>query len=215
MPISLRHNHLSPAVPVLPATHLSLQPQIQSALHTLKKREIEGSQATAKQTAELLRSVISQQRLPQTNQATTLINAVRAVREKLIAANPVELAVGNIARRVLHIIREEDFSLATAAIAGLELSAHRQPLFPTIQPPSHHMHQAASGNYRSLFRNLQAEQQHLTPPDSSPSHAVDTPSTSDADLPLSNNFCSHCAAVFNVGFPPCSSLFASTSAMFW
>ncbi|CAJ2662226.1 unnamed protein product [Trifolium pratense] len=83
----------------------------------------EGSQATAKQTAELLRSVISQQRVPQTNQATTLINAVRAVGEKLIAAIPVELAVGNIARRVLHIIREEDLSLATAAIAGLELSA--------------------------------------------------------------------------------------------
>ncbi|KAL5081141.1 hypothetical protein RYX36_009562 [Vicia faba] len=130
MPISLRHNHLSPAVPVLPATHLSLQPQIQSALHTFHSTVIilqcyyeKGSQATAKQTAELLRSVISQQRLPQTNQATTLINAVRAVGEKLIAANPVELAVGNIARRVLHIIREEDFSLATAAIAGLELSA--------------------------------------------------------------------------------------------
>jgi translation initiation factor eIF-2B subunit beta len=51
--------------------------------------KIEGSQATAKQTAELLRSVISQQRLPQTNQATALINAVRTVGEKLIAANPV------------------------------------------------------------------------------------------------------------------------------
>lgn len=51
--------------------------------------KIEGSQATAKQTAELLRSVISQQRVPQTNQATALINAVRAVGEKLIAANPV------------------------------------------------------------------------------------------------------------------------------
>ncbi|CAL5206167.1 unnamed protein product [Lathyrus oleraceus] len=92
-------------------------------VNQLKKRKIEGSQASAKQTAELLRSVISQQRLPQTNQATALINAVRAVGEKLIAANPVELAVGNIARRVLHIIREEDLSLATAAIAGLELSA--------------------------------------------------------------------------------------------
>lgn len=34
-----------------------------------------------------------------------------------------ELAVGNIVRRVLHIIREEDLSLATAAIAGLGLSA--------------------------------------------------------------------------------------------
>ncbi|KAA8535373.1 hypothetical protein F0562_030376 [Nyssa sinensis] len=34
-----------------------------------------------------------------------------------------ELAVGNIVRRVLHIIREEDLSLATSAIGGLSLSA--------------------------------------------------------------------------------------------
>lgn len=34
-----------------------------------------------------------------------------------------ELAVGNVVRRVLHIIREEDLSLATAAIGGLNLSA--------------------------------------------------------------------------------------------
>ena len=34
-----------------------------------------------------------------------------------------ELAVGNIVRRVLHIIREEDLSFATDAITGLGLSA--------------------------------------------------------------------------------------------
>lgn len=33
-----------------------------------------------------------------------------------------ELAVGNIVRRVLHIIREEDLSLTTAAMAGLNMS---------------------------------------------------------------------------------------------
>uniref|UniRef100_A0A2P2LDV5 Translation initiation factor eIF2B subunit beta n=2 Tax=Rhizophora mucronata TaxID=61149 RepID=A0A2P2LDV5_RHIMU len=87
----------------------------------LRRRKIEGSQATARQTAELLRSVISQQRVPYTNQAGALIDAIRAVGEQLIAANPVELAVGNIVRRVLHIIREEDLSLTTAAIAGLNL----------------------------------------------------------------------------------------------
>lgn len=89
----------------------------------LKKRKIEGSQATAKQAAELLRSVISQQRVPYTNQAGALIDAIKSVGERLIAANPVELAVGNIVRRVLHIIREEDLSLATAAVAGLNVSA--------------------------------------------------------------------------------------------
>lgn len=88
----------------------------------LKKRKIEGSQATAKLTAELLRSVISQQRVPYTNQAGALLDAIKNVGEQLIAANPVELAVGNIVRRVLHIIREENLSLATAAIAGLNVS---------------------------------------------------------------------------------------------
>ncbi|PKI63006.1 hypothetical protein CRG98_016645, partial [Punica granatum] len=55
----------------------------------LKKRKVEGSQATARQTAVLLRSVISQQRIGYTNQAGALIDAVKAVGEQLVAANPV------------------------------------------------------------------------------------------------------------------------------
>ena len=93
---------------------------------------------------ELLRSVISHHRVPHANQASALIDAVKAVGGQLVAANPVgmlcffhpvkflfkgmifigfcvELAVGNVVRRVLHIIREEDLSLATAAVAGLDL----------------------------------------------------------------------------------------------
>ncbi|KAG0469895.1 hypothetical protein HPP92_015980 [Vanilla planifolia] len=90
----------------------------------LKRRKIEGSQASARQTAELLRSVISHHRMPYTNQAQALINAVRAVGEHLIAANPVELAVGNIVRRVLHIIREEDLTSTESSFEGLSLSAN-------------------------------------------------------------------------------------------
>ncbi|XP_010547127.1 PREDICTED: translation initiation factor eIF-2B subunit beta isoform X2 [Tarenaya hassleriana] len=98
-----------------------IQSMVGEFLNILRKRKIEGSQATARQTAELLRSVISQQRVPHTNQAGALIDAVKAVGEQLIAVNPVELAVGNIVRRVLHIIREEDLSLTTAAMSGLDL----------------------------------------------------------------------------------------------
>ncbi|KAF5733628.1 hypothetical protein HS088_TW16G00068 [Tripterygium wilfordii] len=100
-----------------------VQALVNDFISKLKKRKIEGSHATAKQAAELLRSVISQQRVPYTNQAGALIDAVKAVGEQLVAANPVELAVGNIVRRVLHIIREEDLSLTTASMAGLNLSA--------------------------------------------------------------------------------------------
>ena len=101
---------------------LDTQALVNDFLNKFKKRKIEGSQATAKQTAKLLRPVISQTRVPYTNQAGALIDSVKAVGERLIAANPVELVVGNIVRHVLHIIREEDLSLTTAAVAGLNLS---------------------------------------------------------------------------------------------
>ncbi|KAG6421815.1 hypothetical protein SASPL_118372 [Salvia splendens] len=89
----------------------------------LQKRQIEGSKTTAKLTAELLRSFISQLRLPHSNQAGALIDAVKEVGEKLITAKPVELAVGNVVRRVLHIIREEDLSITNAAVGGLNLAS--------------------------------------------------------------------------------------------
>lgn len=89
----------------------------------ISKRKVEGSQATSRLTAELLRSVVSLQRLPPTNSAAVLIEAVRGIGVKLVAANPVELAVGNIVRRVLHIIREEDLSLLTSKVGNLDLSA--------------------------------------------------------------------------------------------
>ncbi|KAL1564345.1 translation initiation factor eIF-2B subunit beta-like [Salvia divinorum] len=89
----------------------------------LNKRQLEGSKTTAKLTAELLRSFISQLRLPHSNQAGALIDAVKEVGEKLIAAKPVELAVGNVVRRVLHIIREEDLSVTNAAVGGLNLAS--------------------------------------------------------------------------------------------
>ncbi|KAH0993740.1 hypothetical protein GBA52_005223 [Prunus armeniaca] len=78
----------------------------------LSKRKVEGSRETARMTAELLRTVISQQKMASsTNHAAVLIDAVRGVGRRLIDANPVELAVGNIVRRVLYIIREEELSL--------------------------------------------------------------------------------------------------------
>ncbi|KMS95421.1 hypothetical protein BVRB_008390 [Beta vulgaris subsp. vulgaris] len=99
-----------------------IQALVNDFVNKLRKRKIEGSQATARHTAELLRSVVSQHRIPYTNQAGSLISAINTVGEQLIAANPVELAVGNIIRRVLHIIREEDLSLTTAAIGDLNIS---------------------------------------------------------------------------------------------
>lgn len=63
-----------------------------------------GSNHTALETAQLLRTVISNSRW--TN-AASLIQNIRELSIRLLQAQPVEFAVGNIIRRVLHLIREE------------------------------------------------------------------------------------------------------------
>ncbi|OMO95391.1 Initiation factor 2B-related protein [Corchorus olitorius] len=95
-----------------------IQALVNELVYKLRKRKIEGSDTSARLTVELLRSVISQQKMSE-NQAASLIEAVREVGVKLIAANPVELAVGNIVRRVLHIIREENLSLMAKSVQGM------------------------------------------------------------------------------------------------
>ncbi|KAF9428476.1 Translation initiation factor eIF-2B subunit beta [Podila epigama] len=70
----------------------------------LKRRQLVGSSAVSQATLKLLVVVISKNNW---STATQLLNLVKSVGQKLIQANPTELAVGNIIRRVLHVIREE------------------------------------------------------------------------------------------------------------
>ena len=57
-----------------------------------------------KRTAEILRLMVTNQKHAD---ASALIDEIRAVGLKLQQAKPSELSIGNIVRRVLHIIREE------------------------------------------------------------------------------------------------------------
>ncbi|MEW5311133.1 MAG: hypothetical protein WDW38_002873 [Sanguina aurantia] len=70
----------------------------------LRRRLIEGSLPCAKKTAEIMRVLVTSQRHAD---AAALIEDVRAIGNRIQSAQPVELAIGNIVRRVLHIIREE------------------------------------------------------------------------------------------------------------
>ncbi|GAY45433.1 hypothetical protein CUMW_089480 [Citrus unshiu] len=100
-----------------------IQALVSDLASKLRKRRVQGSYETARLTAELLRAVILQHKEPTASGAASLIEAVRRVGEQLIAANPVELAVRNIVRHVLHIIREEDLSPLTDIVGELKLSA--------------------------------------------------------------------------------------------
>eukprot|EP00250_Pteridium_aquilinum_P015953 c22857_g1_i2 orf=155-949(-) len=103
---------MAPAMP-------DLQVAINELLLKLQRRQVEGSFDSARLTVLLLRQVMSQQRTPKSGHALKLMEAVKSVGTRLIAASPIELAVGNIVRRILHIIREEEVSVSsTKAEAG-------------------------------------------------------------------------------------------------
>ncbi|CAK0782653.1 hypothetical protein CVIRNUC_005852 [Coccomyxa viridis] len=80
------------------------QADVNELCRRLRRRQVEGSIPTAKATAELLRTLITRFRHPD---AAALLTDVRNWGIQLQAAKPLELAVGNIVRRVLHMIREE------------------------------------------------------------------------------------------------------------
>ncbi|KAF9437959.1 Translation initiation factor eIF-2B subunit beta [Entomortierella beljakovae] len=69
----------------------------------LKRRQLVGSSTVSQATLKLLIDVISKNKWTTCNQ---LIALVKPIGQKLVQANPTELAVGNITRRVLHVIRE-------------------------------------------------------------------------------------------------------------
>eukprot|EP00250_Pteridium_aquilinum_P012782 c20940_g1_i1 orf=5-1237(-) len=134
------------------APTLDAQGAVNDFAYKLKRRQVEGSLVTARLTAVLLRQVISQQRLTLSAPATTLIETVRSVGLRIIAANPIELTVGNVVRRVLHIIREEEASLATKTIADVSNPVVMSDDEDSDETASFSAATIAAANSRSVLR---------------------------------------------------------------
>ncbi|KAI8390169.1 hypothetical protein BD560DRAFT_380125 [Blakeslea trispora] len=81
----------------------ALEAQVSQFILKLKTRQIVGSYEVAKETALILRQAISTTRWYDVD---LLIGFITQLGGRLVAAQPKELAVGNIVRRVLKIIRE-------------------------------------------------------------------------------------------------------------
>ena len=81
----------------------------------LKRRDALGSFRTAKLAAEFYRNVIGTVRWRSTQE---LLDRLRAIGRVLVATQPRELALGNITRRVLHIIRDEHMRFMNALLSG-------------------------------------------------------------------------------------------------
>ncbi|ODM21757.1 hypothetical protein SI65_02601 [Aspergillus cristatus] len=183
----------------MPSTSLALTPGLASFLKSLKtnpidtsidnlisllkRRQIRHSRSCATATAYLLLRVISACR---TTDAVKLIERVQNVGRRLVAAQPREMVVGNIVRRVLGLIREEaeddremDFNLS-------EAGSESQPQTPRVPddasdiPSARLDGSAARTSLTSMFSLLShPEPERLlpgTPSSASPSGRVPGPS---------------------------------------
>ncbi|GFR45923.1 hypothetical protein Agub_g7381 [Astrephomene gubernaculifera] len=77
---------------------------VEECCTVFRRRQIEGSLPCAKKTLDILRLIVTNKKH---STAAALIDEMRTVGYKMQTARPVELAIGNMVRRVLHIIREE------------------------------------------------------------------------------------------------------------
>ncbi|ETV75158.1 hypothetical protein H257_10377 [Aphanomyces astaci] len=102
--------------------------QLSNLLVGLKRRQITGSYETSRKTTELLRSILGTVRWTHARQ---LMDNIRLLGRVLVKAIPQELAIGNVIRRVLFIIREEYLN----AVKTLSSQTQSQLSLGTILTP--------------------------------------------------------------------------------
>ncbi|KAH8697013.1 translation regulator GCD7 [Talaromyces proteolyticus] len=117
-----------------------IETSIDNLVSLLKRRQIRLSRSCAIATAYLLLRVVSAFR---TTDAARLIERVQSVGRRLMIAQPRELVVGNIVRRVLGLIRDEaederDADFFMASEAGSDSRPHTPHGAESHSPPRSH-----------------------------------------------------------------------------
>lgn len=112
----------------------------------LKRRQIRNSKACATATAYLLRRVVQAFKV---TDVPRLIERVQEVGQRLVAAQPRELAIGNVVRRVLGVIREEAEENRDGETSGYsDAATDSRPQTPSETTPR------PSDSPTSSFRNI-------------------------------------------------------------
>ncbi|KAK3055354.1 GCD complex subunit gcd7 [Extremus antarcticus] len=113
----------------------SIESSIELLASLLKRRQIKNSRQCALATAQLLLRVVAAERIKDPQK---LIDRIRDVGRRLVAAQPREMAVGNIVRRILGVVREViesqagDDGSGSSAPSTPTSPAHRQSKRPMI-----------------------------------------------------------------------------------
>lgn len=153
----------------------SIDTSIELLISLLKRRQIRNSRCCAIATARLLLRLISLQRW---RDAQALIQRIRDVGRRLVAAQPREMAVGNIVRRILGIVREiaeddlegGDAESQPALGGGNSAQAVQSPpaLSPTLDGAEHPLQRpgmpSQAGSLFGLFQQPGFSSPIATPP---------------------------------------------------
>ncbi|KAI9693414.1 MAG: GCD complex subunit gcd7 [Bogoriella megaspora] len=123
---------------------------IEHLVSLLKRRQIRNSRPCAIATTQLLLRVVAEFK---GRDVTNLLDRVRHVGQKLVAAQPREMAVGNIVRRVLGLIREVDEeekeeNAETLSVSDVGMSS------PPQQQPNDSLSRPALSSHMSTFSPL-------------------------------------------------------------
>lgn len=102
---------------------------------------------TAIETANLLRTVISNSRW---SNAKNLLQTIQEITEKLVQAQPVEFAVGNVARRIMRLVREEYKGITVVAKNGANLGQNMSLSSPSSNSSAGHTLDWEMGNSEGL-----------------------------------------------------------------
>lgn len=128
---------------------------IEYLISLLKRRQIRDSRSCAIATAQLMRQVVEQYPL---TDAASIIKRVQDVGRKLVLAQPKELAVGNIVRRILGVIRDEAEENRDADANDTITDGRPQTLTRNRGPPfeSHNVSSALAASSSLMLEGLRS-----------------------------------------------------------
>ncbi|KHN96550.1 translation regulator GCD7 [Metarhizium album ARSEF 1941] len=107
-----------------------LEAAVENLISLLKRRQIRGSEACAVVTAQMLLQVVARTRWQEVD---GLIDNVTRIGRRLVEAQPKELVIGNIVRRILALIRDE---AAEDRNEPLSETQSDPPMTPQSEPAS-------------------------------------------------------------------------------
>ncbi|KAI1502876.1 initiation factor 2 subunit family protein [Biscogniauxia marginata] len=143
-----------------------VEASVELLISLLKRRQIKGSEPCAIATAHILLQLVAKDKW---NDVDQLLGRIQLIGRKLVAAQPHELVIGNIVRRVLGLIRdeaEEDRNDAQSDVAS-EIPPPVISAASGSSPPTKPMRPPALANL-GTFARTQSMFNLLSDPDTTP-----------------------------------------------